>query len=324
MKRTHRIGILVFPGVTLLDVAGPTEAFNEANREGVKYEMVLISRDGRPVESSTGLRFFVDGTPEDYERFDTLVVPGSDALATSPIDTDLIESVWNLANRSQRVTSVCTGAFLLAAAGLLDGRRATTHWRHVNRLARQYPTITVEPDARFVANRSVVTSAGVTAGIDLALALIESDYGPSVARDVARSLVVFLQRLGGQSQFSVPARAPRPDNELLRQVLNTVSANPAGDYSVSALAEATGTSTQHLTRLFRSALGTTPARHVELVRLEYAQILLNAGNSVSMTALESGFGSDENLRRAFHHHLGISPSIYRQRFASVTPLPISK
>jgi transcriptional regulator GlxA family with amidase domain len=301
----------------LLDVAGPTEAFTEANRYGASYSTVLVSVDGGPVRSSTGLRFSADSAAGDAGELDTLLVPGAEVLAEQAADPALTAATAGLAARAGRVASVCTGAFLLAEAGLLDGRRATTHWRHAAALQRRHPRVRVEPDAIFVADGPVVTSAGITAGIDLTLALIEHDHGAALARDVARSLVVFLQRPGGQSQFSVPARTPRPDSDLLRRVIDSIAADPAGSHTVPELAAAAGTSTRHLTRLFRGQLGTTPARYVEQVRLEHARMLLDSGYSVTSAARHSGFGSDENLRRAFRHYLNVAPTAYQHRFAAV-------
>jgi transcriptional regulator GlxA family with amidase domain len=317
-RSAHRVGILAFPGVTLLDVAGPAEVLTEANRYGARYEVVTYSLDGLPVRSSTGIRIAVDGAVADAAGLGTVLLPGSDALATKTIDPTLLSAATGLTQRVPRVASVCTGAFLLAAMGLLDGRRATTHWRFAAALARRYPDISVEPDAIFVTDGPVATSAGVTAGIDLLLGLVEDDHGSDLARDVARSLVVFLQRPGGQSQFSVPSRTPKPPQRPLRELLDAIAADPAGDYSVPALAAAAGTSTRHLTRLFQQELGTTPARHIERVRLEAAQTLLDAGHTVGSAATRSGFGSDESLRRAFVHSMGVTPTAYRRRFGTVT------
>jgi transcriptional regulator GlxA family with amidase domain len=314
----HRVGILLFHGVTMLDVCGPAEVFTEANRYDAGYEVVTYSPDGAPVRSSTGIQLIADGATADATGLDTVLLPGSDLLATAPVDPALLAAARQLAEQAPRIASVCTGAFLLAATGLLDGRRATTHWRHTAALARSHPLVTVEPDAIFVTDGPVATSAGVTAGIDLALALVEDDHGPAVSRDVARSLVVFLQRPGGQSQFSVPSRTPRPRNKPLRELLDTIAADPAGNYTVPALAAAVGTSTRHLNRLFQQELGTTPARHIERVRLEAAQALLDAGHTVSSAASCSGFGSDETLRRAFVHHFGVPPTTYRDRFTTTS------
>lgn len=323
-RQPHRVGVLVFPGVTLLDVAGPTEAFTEANRYGARYSIILVSVDGGPVRSSTGLEFSADLAVAGAGDLETLLVPGSDAVAERPVDPPLAAATAQLAARAERVASVCTGAFVLAAAGLLDGRRATTHWRHAAALQRRYARVRVEPDAIFVADGPVVTSAGITAGIDLTLALIEHDHGAALARDVARSLVMFLQRPGGQSQFSVPARTPRPDSDLLRRVIDSITADPAGSHTVPELAAAAGTSTRHLGRLFRGQLGTTPARYVEQVRLERARMLLDSGYSVTSAAQHSGFGSDENLRRTFSHYLKIAPTAYQHRFTTTAAATASR
>jgi transcriptional regulator GlxA family with amidase domain len=320
----HRVGMLVFPGVTLLDVAGPAEVLSEANRYGAHYEVTTYSHDGGPVRTSTGIQLAVDSAVDGATDLDTVLLPGSEGLAVQAIDPDLVADAHFLTGRASRIASICTGAFLLAATGLLDGRRATTHWRHGATLARRHPLITVELDAIFVTDGQIASSAGVTAGIDLTLALVENDHGADLTREVARSLVVFLQRPGGQSQFSVPSRTPKPRHQPLRELLDVIAADPAGSYSVPELAAAAGTSTRHLTRLFQQELGTTPARHIERLRLEAAQMLLEAGHSVSSAASRSGFGSDESLRRAFVHHLGVPPTTYRRRFASTAPIPAGK
>jgi transcriptional regulator GlxA family with amidase domain len=318
----HRVGVLLFPGVTMLDVAGPAEVLGEANRYGANYEVRTYSADGGPERSSVGIALSADAAVAEAADLDTALIPGADALAGAGLDPDLVAAADALAGAATRVASVCTGAFLLAATGRLDGRRATTHWRHAALLARRHPRIQVEPDALFVTDGALATSAGVTAGIDLLLALVELDHGPDLAREVARSLVVFMQRPGGQSQFSVPARTPATHRPTLRRVLDVIAGDPAADHSVPALAAVAGTSTRQLNRLFIQEFGTTPARYVELVRLEAAQALLDAGHTVTSAAARSGFGSDETLRRAFVHHLGIPPTTYRRRFAStVSPGP---
>lgn len=314
----RRVGVLIFPEVTLLDVAGPTEVLHEANRYGARYEVVTYSLDGRPVRSSSGITLTADAAVADARHLHTALIPGADVLAEQAFDRDLVAAAEHLAGAAERTASVCTGAFLLAATGRLDGRRATTHWRHAPLLARRHPRVHVEPDALFVTDGPIATSAGVTAGIDLLLALVEHDHGPDLARKVARSLVVFMQRPGGQSQFSVPARTPVPQRPILRTVLDLIATDPAGEHSVPALAATAGTSTRQLNRLFQQELGITPGRYVELVRLEAAQVLLDAGHTVTSAAARSGFGSDESLRRAFISHLGIPPTTYRQRFASTT------
>ena len=205
--------------------------------------------------------------------------------------------------------------------GLLDGRRATTHWQVAANLASRHPTITVQPDALYVRDDPVWTSAGVSAGIDLALALVEEDNGPDLARAVAREMVVFLHRPGGQSQFSVATSTPRPTSDVLRRLLDSINAEPARDHDLPALAARAGVSSRHLNRLFRRHLGTTPAAYVEVVRLEAAQRLLQRGHTVTAAAQQSGIGSDETLRRVFHRHHGITPSAHRARFATTSSTP---
>jgi transcriptional regulator GlxA family with amidase domain len=314
MGLQRRVGVLVFDGVKLLDVAGPSEVFSEANRFGAGYELLLCSAAGRDVASSTGMRIAVDSAAEDTGPLHTALVAGGDMLPTHPISPELMRAAKALAGRARRVASICTGAFVLAAAGLLNGRHATTHWQHAKTLARAYPTIDVEPDAIFVEDGPFFSSAGVTAGIDLALALLERDHGAELARAVARSLVVFLQRPGGQSQFSPSLRAPLPRTAPLRVLCDTVVADPAGDYSLASLSAIANISLRHLTRLFRDELSTTPAKYVELIRIGTAKDLLDAGHSVTDTVHRSGFGSAESLRRAFIQHVGISPRAYQQRF----------
>lgn len=316
MGQRHRVGVLVFDGVKLLDVAGPSEVFSEANRFGAAYGLALCSPDGRDVTSSTGMRIAVDARAAQAGPLGTAMVAGGDIFPAHAVRPELARAAADLAARAQRTASICTGAFVMAAAGLLDGRRATTHWQHAHALARAYPAIEVEPDAIFVEDGRVFSSAGVTAGIDLALALVERDHGPALARDVARSLVVFLQRPGGQSQFSPSLRALLPHTAPLRKLRDVVAADPAGDYSLASLAALANVSPRHLTRLFRDELGTTPAKYVELIRFGTAKDLLDAGSSVTDTAFRSGFGSSESLRRAFIQRLGISPRAYQQRFRS--------
>ncbi|MDQ0383121.1 GlxA family transcriptional regulator [Amycolatopsis thermophila] len=308
------MALLVFDDVKLLDLAGPSEVFAEANRFGADYELLLCSAGGRDVSSSTGMRVPVDVDAADTGPLDTALIMGGDVFPAHPVPPELARAARTIAGRAKRVASICTGTFVLAAAGLLDGRRATTHWQHAATLARAHPAIQVEPDAIFVEDGPVFTSAGVTAGIDLALALVERDHGAELARSVARSLVVFLQRPGGQSQFSPSLRGPAPKAPPLRAVCDAVAADPAADHSLPKLAALAGLSTRHLTRLFQEELGTTPAKYVELIRFDAAKAMLDAGRPVTETAFASGFGSVESLRRAFVQHAGVSPRAYQQRF----------
>jgi transcriptional regulator GlxA family with amidase domain len=312
--RSRVVVIVVFDEVTLLDVAGAAEVFVEANRFGADYQLKIASMDGYDVTSSIGTRLGVTDSLSSIESADTVLVAGSDDLPRRPIDPALVDAIRSISTRTRRMASICTGSFILAQAGLLRGRRATTHWHDARLFARAFRDVTVEPDSIFVRDGDVFTSAGVSSGIDLALALVEMDYGSELVRDVARWLVVYLKRAGGQSQFSVLVEADPPPQSPLRAATEAVAANPADNHSVKTLAARASLSTRQLTRLFQSELGMSPARYVELVRIDCARGALEAGRSVAETAGVAGFGSSETLRRVFVNHLGISPKAYRDRF----------
>ncbi|CAL9540571.1 HTH-type transcriptional regulator CdhR [Nocardiopsis dassonvillei] len=319
----RRVVFLVFDGVTMLDVSGPAEVLAAATRRGAAYTPLYASPDGAPVTTSIGAPLPVHTAAGDVpEPVDTVVVAGGDDLVDRPMPPGLVAAAALLHGRARRTVAVCTGAFVLADAGILRGRRATTHWRHADLLARAHPDVRVLPDAIFVSDGGVHTSAGVSAGIDLALSLVEHDHGPDLAREVARHLVVFMQRPGGQSQFSAPLRTPPVRAPHLRAVVEAVGADPAGDHSVAALAARAGVSRRQLGRLFAAELGTTPARFVERMRIDAAKALLDGGRGVTETARLAGFGSDETLRRVFTERLGVSPGRYRSRFGgSLAPRP---
>ncbi|MER7802013.1 GlxA family transcriptional regulator [Streptomyces parvulus] len=316
----HRVTVLVYDGVKLLDVAGPAEVFGEANLLGADYRVHLVSPSGSDVTSSIGMRITVDGASAAAPDAGTFLLPGGDVHPRTPVTRDLIDAAQDLAGRAGRVASVCSGAFVLGAAGLLDGKRATTHWKITAELAARCPRTRVEPDALYVRDGTTYTSAGVTAGIDLALALVEEDHGPDVSRQVARSMVVYLQRSGGQSQFSAPLQGPPPRSPVLRTVVDLVTADPAGRHSPAALADRLNLSTRHLTRLFRQELGTTPARYVESIRFDIAKSLLDQGYTATQAAAMAGFPSYESLRRVFTRELALSPAAYQRRFATARPL----
>ncbi|MBP1821167.1 GlxA family transcriptional regulator [Mycobacterium sp. OAE908] len=316
MAAARDVVFVVFDGMTLLDVAGPAEVFAEANRFGASYRVSMASVDGQDVLTSVGVRLAVSAPIASVKQVDTVVVSGGDNLVGRPIDPQLVAAVAALRPRTRRMASICTGSFILAQTGLLDGRRATTHWRQTALMSRAYPSINVEPDAIFVRDGDVYTSAGVSAGIDLALALVEDDHGPDLSRDVARSLVVYLKRAGGQSQFSVLVESRAPERSQLRRVTDAIAADPGADHTVKMLAAQASLSTRQLTRLFQSELGTTPARYVEMIRIDAARSALDAGRSVADSARLAGFGSAETLRRVFVSQLGLSPRAYRDRFKS--------
>lgn len=317
-RSPRAVVIVVFDGVKLLDAVGPAEVFAEANRFGADYRLEFASVDGRDVTTTIGTRFAVTQSISAIDAVDTVMVAGGDVLVGRPIDPSLVAAVQGASRHTRRLASVCTGSFILAQAGLLDGRRATTHWRHSRLLARAFPAISVEPDAIFVQDDNVFTSAGVSSGIDLALGLVELDYGSALVREVARSLVVYLKRSGGQSQFSVLVEADPPPTSALRPATDAVAADPAADHSVKHLAAQASLSTRQLTRLFQSELGTTPARYVETVRVDVARAALDAGHNIAETARIAGFGSAETLRRVFVNHLGLSPKAYRDRFRTAS------
>jgi len=310
------VRVLIFPGVRLLDVTGPIEVFTSANDFGGRYRLQLVSLGGLDVTASGGTRLGTDLSVDDIrEPCDVLMIPGGPEWERLIKDDTLLDAVRRLSDKARCTASVCTGAFLLAAAGLLDGRRATTHWRSSGQLALRFPAVRVESDAIFVQDGPMMTSAGVSAGIDLSLAMVEKHYGAQVARAVAKDMVVFMQRPGGQSQFSVRAQAPHARHEMLRKVLDAVVADPGGNHTLAAMARRAGISARHVTRLFDDEVGTTPARYVEQVRMEAAQAMLEAGDeTVEAIARRTGFGSAETLRRAFTRHLGVMPSAYRASF----------
>ncbi|MFC5827321.1 GlxA family transcriptional regulator [Nonomuraea insulae] len=309
--------VAVYDGVVLLDVAGPVQILHGSQGYRIRHASV----DGRPVRTDVGVALGVDLALGQIEgQIDTLLVPGY-----APPDGDrpgeaFLDLLRGLGARARRVASVCTGALLLAEAGLLDGRRATTHWAACADLASQFPEVTVESDAIFVRDGPVVTAAGVTAGIDLALALVEEDHGPDLARAVAKYMVVFLQRPGGQSQFSVRGAVPSTRHAALRGLLDAVAAEPAGEHTLAAMAAQAAVSERHLTRLFRREVGCTPGQYVERIRVEAAQALLEtSADSVATIARRCGLGSDETMRRTFLKVVGTTPTTYRRRFRTSLP-----
>jgi transcriptional regulator GlxA family with amidase domain len=314
--RPLTVRVFAFPGVRLLDVTGPIEVFTSANDFGGRYRLEVVSADGLDVITSGGTRLGADLSVDDVrEPCDVLIIPGGAEWEKLIRDDAFLEVVRQLHGRARCTASVCTGAFLLAAAGLLDGRRATTHWRNASQLASRFPAVQVESDAIFVQDGQLMTSAGVSAGIDLSLAIVERHFGARVARAVAKDMVVFMQRPGGQSQFSVRSQAVHTRHEMLRHVLDAVVEDPAGNHTLPAMARRAGVSARHVTRLFDDEVGTTPARYVEQVRMEAARAMLESGDdTMAVVARRAGFGSPESLRRAFMRHLGVVPSAYRASF----------
>jgi transcriptional regulator GlxA family with amidase domain len=312
--------MLAFPQAQVLDVTGPLEVFAMATQAAARpehgYRIELVAARRGPLEMSSGLRLVADAAFADVRGpIDTLLVAGGEGVRQAIRDRRLLAFVERTAARARRVASVCTGSFLLAEAGLLAGRRATTHWGSCDRMARRYPDVRVEPDRIFVRDGSVYTSAGVTAGIDLSLALVEEDLGRDLALGVARRLVVFLKRPGGQSQFSAQLSAQIAERPALRDLQLYIQEHPDAGHTVESLAQRVGMSPRHFARVFTRELRVTPARYVERVRVEAARRRLEEGDGgVEQVAAGCGFGSSETMRRAFLRSLRVSPSEYRQRF----------
>jgi transcriptional regulator GlxA family with amidase domain len=317
---TRRIVIVAFPDLQLLDVVGPLEVFSMANRErdDAAYRTEVVTVDGAPVTSSSGLSVTPHrGVGRVRGPLDTLIVAGGRGTPKAMRDASLVEWVRRSAPRTRRVASVCSGAFVLAEAGVLDGRCATTHWEVCDLLARRYPAITVDPDPIYVRDGNVSTSAGVTAGMDLALAFVEEDLGREVALRVARQLVLFVRRPGGQSQFSAQLAAQHAMRPGLRDLQAWIAERPREDLSVASLAARAAMSPRHFARAFRDEIGMTPAAYVECARVEHARRLLETSDlGFSEVADASGFGSIDTMRRAFARRLGVAPSDYRQRFSA--------
>jgi transcriptional regulator GlxA family with amidase domain len=322
-SRPRQIVIVAYPGVQSLDVTGPLEVFTGAQQlvESTRsrdrgYQVRVLSPDGQPLLTSSGLEITPHGSLSDTPRaIDTLIVAGGSGHAAAAADSALLDWVTRASRAAKRTASVCTGAFVLAGAGLLDGRRATTHWDFASKLQRMHPEVRVEADPIFVRDGQVWTSAGVTAGMDLALALVEQDLGRDAALTIARHLVLFLRRPGNQSQFSATLAAQHAEREPLREVQRAVLEDVAGDHSVEAMAARAHMSPRHFARAFRAETGVTPARHVELVRLEAARMRLeDTSEPLAAIAAECGFGTAETLRRAFLRTLHVGPAEYRRRF----------
>jgi len=312
----RRVVIVAFPGAQTLDVTGPAEVFRGASLiRPPGYEVTVAAAEAGPLSTST-VSFMPDATLQELAGpIDTLLVAGGTGTRRAEEDETLIGWIAEAATRSRRVASVCTGAFLLARAGLLDGRRATTHWASCADLAERYPAVEVEPDPIFIRDGNVATSAGVTAGMDLALALVAEDLGRDVALESARWLVVFLQRPGGQAQFSAQLAAQAADRAPLRELQAWIPDHLDEDLSVPALARRTGMSDRNFARAFRRETGVTPGAYVEAARVERARIALETGDlPVETVAEQSGFGTVETMRRAFRRRVGVSPANYRTRF----------
>ena len=324
---TRPVTILVYPGVQSLDVTGPFEVLAGARRAAAAngidagYDVSVVAAESGPVVTESGIVLVAAALPQSTARIDTLLLPGGHGVDAALRDRELVEWVHRTAGRSLRIATVCSGAFLAAEAGLLGGRRVTTHWARAAQLASEYPSIEVDADPIYLRDGNIWSSAGVTAGIDLALALVEDDLGTEVSQLIARWLVMFLHRPGGQTQFATPVWVRRADRSPVREAQTRVEATPAGDHRVAVLAEAASLSERHFTRVFTSEVGETPSRFVERVRTEAARRELEStGDTLEVIATRCGFGTAETLRRTFHRRLRTSPDAYRRRFTTTTAL----
>jgi transcriptional regulator GlxA family with amidase domain len=323
MKAPKTVAILAMPGVQLLDVSGPLDVFAEANLQAraQAYRLQVIATRRGPVRSSSGVRLMPHAVIGDAmdEPIHTLLVAGSPHAADAVSDANVTTWLRKLTPKMRRFGSVCSGAFVLAQAGLLNGRRVTTHWAVADQLAQEFPSVTVDADAIHVRDGRLRTAAGVTAGLDLSLALVEEDLGRDIAMKVAAQLVMFFKRPGGQMQFSRKGEAAPTGRSALQEVQRWISANPAEDHGVANLAARMGLSERHFARLFRQEVGVTPAAWVEDVRVAAARRLLEAGNAApKQVAFECGFADADTLRRAFQRQVGITPAEYRKRFGATS------
>lgn len=313
------LAILAMPGVQLLDASGPLDVFAEANRQAGRevYRLRLLACEPGPLVSSSGARLLPDGWIGDtHEPIDTLLIAGTPQAASQRLRSGILDWLRGRAASCRRYGSVCTGAFALAAAGLLDGRRITTHWAVAEALAERYPEVQVDADAIQVHDGKVRTAAGVTSGLDLALSLVEEDLGRELAKQVAGQLVMYFKRPGGQLQFSRQGASSPVGRSVLQGLQRYVAANPAEDHSIASLAQRAGLSPRHFARLFQADVGMTPAAWVELARVNAARERLEGGREPpKQVAALCGFANVDTLRRAFVRHVGVTPADYRKRYA---------
>jgi transcriptional regulator GlxA family with amidase domain len=316
--------ILGFAGIQALDLVGPSEVFSgatlylrAAGNPNAGYTVSVVSHNGEPATTGTGLALVAQPLPDPRRPIDTLILPGGGGIDEVRQNPDVVGWIQIAAEKARRVVSVCTGAFLAAQAGLLDGRPATTHWAFADRLAREFPAVTVDPEPIFMRSSDQVwTAAGVTAGIDLALSLVEDDYGTEAAQTVARWLVMYLRRPGGQTQFAAPVWMPRAKRAPIRDVQEMIESEPGGAHSIPELARRAAMSPRHFTRVFTDEVGEAPGAYVERVRTEAARRQLEeTDDTVTVIASRCGFGTAETLRRNFVRRLGVSPDQYRKTFA---------
>ncbi len=322
IKQVKKIGYLAFDGVQALDLFGPLESFQEANeileRDPAPYENVIISKDGQPVRTSSGVMINAHISIADCKSLHTLIIPGGEGARLEEFPQETINWITQLAPRLNRFGSVCTGLFILAKTGLLDRSQVTTHWKHIQEAQIQFPKLDVKPDALFLRSGRTFTAAGVTAGIDLTLALIEEDFGHVAASEVARHLVVFLKRPGDQRQFSSALMHQSTSRDEFSELIAWITDNLKDDLSSFALAERVGLSERQFRRKFAQIYTKTPVKFIEQIRIQVAiSWLTNERISIEAIAADTGFASADSFRRAFERQMGITPSTYRDRFSRV-------
>lgn len=319
----HRVVMLAYPDAQILDVVGPLEVFSraarwlrdEGHKSGLAYEVEVVADQAGPLRMSSGIQLVATRSWRQLRRIDTLLVAGGIGFETAVRDPELLSWLNKKQDKVQRLGSICTGALILGRAGLLDGGTATTHWAYCERLASSCPDTSVEPDALYVRNGNVYTSAGVTAGMDLALAMVEEDWGRTVALAVARELVMFLKRPGGQSQFSTFLAAQETGTERFRDLQMWILAHLDADLSIPALADRMAMSERNFARSFAREAGQTPGKFVQRARLEAARRMLEeSAHQIDRIAWRCGYGSAETMRRTFVRDLRVSPGDYRKRF----------
>jgi len=317
--RRRKVVIIAYPGVKLMDVCGPLQAFSDAQREdgSPAYEVLLVSEAGGAVRTDTSARLeTLRLDARTMAAVDTLLIAGADLVMPPELTASLRARLARYLERPRRLGSICTGAFILAQLGVLDGREATTHWAACARFAQMHPAVRLKPDAIFVTSGQVWTSAGVSAGIDMALAMIQDDLDHLTALNVARGMVLFLKRPGGQSQFSVELRQQMHDARgRFDELHDWIRDHLQADLSVPALARAAKMSPRNFTRVYSRETGDSPAQAVEKLRTEAARRFLESGqDAIQVIARKTGFGDDERMRRAFVKTYGIAPQEYRSRF----------
>lgn len=327
--KTRRVALIAYADCQVLDVTGPWQVFASANTlaDTQLYDLTLVARGAGQVTTNGGLALQADLDWQGLERIgapDTLLAAGGSGVFEQCRHHYHLDGLRDISGSVRRLGAICSGAFLLAEAGLLDGHRATTHWRHCDELARRYPEVKIVADAIHVEDRGRYTSAGVTAGIDLALSLVEADHGHELAGRVARELVMFLHRPGGQSQFSEALLSQQRAGPRLRPLIDVLHAAPGGEHNIASMAERLAVTPRHLSRLFQRQLGTSPSEYLTRLRLEAARNELITGEpSLERLAARWRLGGSEQFRRLFQRHYGVSPSTYRARFSSTPTTDLS-